>query len=305
MRKTFIQSLLNLADQDDRVFLLTGDLGFHVLEPFIESHPDRFINVGVAEQNMVGIATGLAEAGFIPFVYSIATFATLRPYEFIRNGPVQHHLPVRIVGVGSGFEYGHGGLSHHALEDVGALRLFPGLSIIAPVDAPQASSALQATWDLPGPIYYRLGKNDNQIIDELDGRYTHGRTQTILEGTDVLLLASGAVAEEAVTAAHRLAASGIHAHVEAIACVAPIPRESLIELTARFSVVVTVEAHMQTGGIGSLVSEIVAEVGIQCRVVRLGVKELENHLLGDNDYMLRKHKLDADGIVQTVLSLHK
>ena len=112
MRNTFINTLTELAEQDSRIVLLTGDLGFMVLEPFAQKLPRQFFNVGVAEQNMVGIATGMAEAGFIPFVYSIVNFATLRPYEFIRNGPILHQFPVRIVGVGGGIEYGNNGATH-------------------------------------------------------------------------------------------------------------------------------------------------------------------------------------------------
>src|SRR5436190_6270039 len=123
---------MSLADRDQRVLLLTGDLGFSVVEPFAERFRDRFFNVGVSEQNLIGLATGLAESGFIPFVYSIATFATLRPYEFIRNGPVLQGLQVRVLGIGGGFEYGHAGMSHHALEDLGILRLQPGLMVFAP-----------------------------------------------------------------------------------------------------------------------------------------------------------------------------
>src|SRR3712207_7785086 len=114
MRLEFIKTLLEMAEEDARILLLTGDLGFLVLEPFRDRFPDRFFNVGVAEQNMVGLATGLAEAGFVPFTYSIATFAALRPYEFIRNGPVLHRLPVRMVGVGGGFDFGYNGLTHSA-----------------------------------------------------------------------------------------------------------------------------------------------------------------------------------------------
>src|SRR6476659_1180778 len=148
MRGTFVRALVEIADSDPRVLFLTGDLGYTVVEPFAERHADRFFNVGVAEQNMVGLATGLAEAGFIPFVYSIATFASLRPYEFIRNGPILQRLPVRIVGVGGGFEYGPAGPSHHALEDVGAWRMQPDLLLIAPADFEQDGSALRATWNL-------------------------------------------------------------------------------------------------------------------------------------------------------------
>ena len=128
---------------------------------------------------MLGVATGLAEAGFIPYTYSIASFATLRPYEQIRNGPVLHHLPVRIVGVGGGYAYGTAGPTHHALEDIGALRMQPGLTVIAPADCLQAATAIRATYDLPGPIYYRLGKDDRGVLDGLNGEFEIGRANLI------------------------------------------------------------------------------------------------------------------------------
>src|SRR5919199_236251 len=154
MRLEFVKTLVEMAAEDARILLLTGDLGYLVLEPFRERFPERFFNVGVAEQNMVGLATGLAEAGFLPFTYSIATFASLRPYEFIRNGPILHQLPVRIVGVGGGFEYGHAGPTHHGLEDVGIMRVQPGITLISPADHEQARAAMLSTWDVPGPVYY-------------------------------------------------------------------------------------------------------------------------------------------------------
>src|SRR5260370_31370989 len=156
MRAVFVRGLIDIARRDARVVLLTGDLGFMALEPFQEAYPDRFFNVGVAEQNMVGIATGLAEAGFIPFAYSIATFASLRTYEFIRNGPVLQRLPVRVVGVGGGFEYGSAGPRHYGLEDLALMRTQPGLTVIGPSGYLQALSALGATWYRPGAAYYRL-----------------------------------------------------------------------------------------------------------------------------------------------------
>ena len=138
MRAAFVEALVEIAEGDERVVLMTGDLGFMALEPFSERYPRRFFNVGVAEQNMIGLATGLAESGFIPFVYSIATFASLRGYEFFRNGPIAHGLPVRLVGVGGGFDYGSAGTTHHGLEDVGVMRLQPGLRVVAPADSRQA-----------------------------------------------------------------------------------------------------------------------------------------------------------------------
>src|SRR5204862_7542550 len=147
-----------------------------------------------------------AWSGYVPFVYSIVTFATLRPYEFIRNGPLWHRLPVRIVGVGGGFEYGPQGLSHHGLEDVGVMRVQPGMTVVAPADHRQMATALRATWDLPGPVYYRIGKDDRTTVPGLDGRFALGRAERLGDGPDVALVAAGAAATEAVAAAAGLAA---------------------------------------------------------------------------------------------------
>src|SRR6476659_9557800 len=201
MRGTFVRALVEIADSDPRVLFLTGDLGYTVVEPFAERHADRFFNVGVAEQNMVGTATGLAEAGFIPFVYSIVTFATLRPYEFIRNGPVWHRLPVRIVGVGGGFEYGAQGLSHHGLEEVGVMRVQPGMSVVAPADHEQMATALRATWNVDGPVYYRIGKDDKTVVPGLRGRFRTGHAEVVREGDHLALITMGSVATEATAAA--------------------------------------------------------------------------------------------------------
>src|ERR1700689_2895267 len=187
-----------------------------VLEPLAERLPGRFMNVGVAEQNMVGVATGLAEAGYIPFVYSIATFASMRPYEFIRNGPLLHSLPVRIVGVGAGLDYGHNGVTHYALEDVAIMRAQPEMTIIAPADPAQAVAALRCSLELPGPIYFRIGKS-SRAVAELDGRFELGRLDRLGEGEDVAIVALGTMAGEAVQAAERLAVQGISAGVAVVA----------------------------------------------------------------------------------------
>ena len=252
MRGTCIQTLLEIADKDERVVLLTGDLGYTVLEPFAERHPGRFFNAGVAEQNMIGLATGLAEAGFYPFVYSIVTFATLRGYEVIRNGPVLHRLPVRIFGVGGGMEYGSAGFTHHGLEDVGVMRLQPGMTIIAPADARQARAALLATWELPGPVYYRLGKNETVAVPGLEGEFALGRVQVIREGSGALLLSMGAISAEVAGAAELLEQRGVDVTHAVVATLQPPPTEELLRLLARFAVVVCVEAHYVSGGLGSL-----------------------------------------------------
>jgi transketolase len=301
MRAAFAKTLVELAEQDPRVLLLTGDLGYMALEPFAERFPERFFNMGVAEQNMVGVATGLAEAGFVPFVYSIVTFAALRPYEFIRNGPILHQLPVRIVGVGGGFEYGSAGPTHYGLDDVGVMRVQPGITLIAPADHQQTSTALRVSWDLPCPVYYRLGKDDKTTVSGLDGRFELGRAQVIRDGGDLLIVAMGSVATEAAAAARMLAERGLNATVIIVASVNPAPVEDLAEALARFPLVISVEAHYGVGGIGSLVAEVIAEHGLACRLVRRAVKATPDGVSGSQDYLHHKYGLSREAIVETAI----
>ena len=206
MRQAFIESLCDLAEVDQRIVLLTGDLGFLAMEPFQRKFPQRFFNVGVAEQNMIGMATGLAEAGLLPFAYTLAVFASLRALEFIRNGPVLHRLPVRIVGMGMGFEYGHAGSTHYALEDIGVLRTMPGLTIVIPADSAQTASAVRKTHRVSGPIYYSLGKDDKISLPLLNGRFELGKLQVIRQAGDIAIISMGSVSQEALAAADELAA---------------------------------------------------------------------------------------------------
>jgi transketolase len=301
MRKAFATTLAELAELDERIVLLTGDLGYMALEPFAERWPKRFFNVGVAEQNMVGIATGMAEAGFIPWVYSIVTFATLRPFEFIRNGPIQHGLPVRIVGVGGGVEYGHNGLSHYGLEDIGVLRTQPALTIIAPSDSAQTRTALQQTWDLPGPIYFRLGKDDKMSVDGLEGRFELGKCQTIGQGKDFVFVTTGNMGREVVTAAQLLEAQGVSCTVVLVSSLHPAPVNDLMNILSRFPSAFTVESHYITGGLGSLVAEVIADNGIGCRLVRHGVREMPDGRTGSQSYLYERMGLSAQALAQAAL----
>ncbi|HWP66754.1 MAG TPA: transketolase C-terminal domain-containing protein [Candidatus Limnocylindria bacterium] len=302
MRGAFVRTLTELAAADERILLLTGDLGFMALEPFHDRFPGRFFNMGVAEQNMVGVATGLAEAGFVPYVYSIATFAVLRPYEFIRNGPIWHALPVRIVGIGGGFEYGTQGLSHHAVEDLGVMRIQPGIRVIAPADHRQAEAAIRQSWDHPGPIYYRLGKDDRTTVPGLDGRFTPDGIDTIGDGTDVALVATGSVAVEAVAAADLLRERGVSATVAIVSTLQPAPEAALAALLRRVPRALSVEAHYVTGGVGSLVAEVIAEHALPCRLVRCGVRAVSDGRSGSQQYMHARHGLTRTGLAETALA---
>jgi transketolase len=301
MRRTFIETLVKISENDPRVMLLTADLGYTVIEPFAQKYKSRFVNVGVDEQNLIGLATGLAEAGFIPFVYSIVPFAILRPYEFIRNGPIIHHLPVRIVGTGGGFDYGSNGLTHYGLEDLGVLRIQPGITIIAPADYAQARSSLLRSWDLSGPIYYRLGKDDTTIIPGLNGQFEIGRTQQLNTGDDILIISTGSVAIETVNAVKILSKHGVSCSLLIAACLNPVPKADLIDALSKHHLVLTVEAHYVVGGLGSLISEVIAENALPCRLVRCGVRTTPTGITGSNDYMLRLNGLKDEQIATKVL----
>lgn len=296
-----MRTLVELAERDPRIVLLTADLGFMALEPFIEAFPDRFFNVGVAEQNMVGLATGLAEAGMVPFVYSIAPFAALRPYEFIRNGPLLHGLPVRVVGIGGGMEYGPNGISHYALEDVALMRTQPSMTVVVPADHQQTAAALFATAAVPGPIYFRLGKDDTKVVPGLDGAFEVGRLQRIRAGRDAAIIAMGPIAGEAMAAAELLAAKGLDCAVAVVASVAPAPAEDLALLLSGRPLAVTIEVHYLNGGLGSLVSEVVAERGLGVRVVRRGVRSMPDKLVGSQRYMEKSFGLTAEQLAGAVI----
>jgi transketolase len=302
VRATFARTLTEIARADERVMLLTADLGFMALEPFSDAFPDRFLNVGVAEQNMVGIATGLADGGMIPFLYSIAPFASLRAYEFIRNGPVLHRLPVRIVGVGAGYEYGPAGPTHHGIDDAAALRPQPGLTIVTPADHAQTRSALLATWDQPGPVYYRIGKDERVTVPGLDGRFRSGRAEIVREGRDLALVAIGAPAAEACAAAELLAERGLSATVAVVSTFNPSPVAEIAELARAHPLLVSVEAQYVNGGLGSLVAETIAEEGAGTRLVRIGVRAAAQARSGSQAYYHELHGLGRRAIAERVIA---
>jgi transketolase len=301
LRRAFIETLVELAERDPSVLLLTGDLGYTVVEPFAERFPDRFFNVGVAEQNMLGLATGLARSGMRPYAYSIATFASMRGYEFLRNGAVLHDLPVTLVGVGGGFDYGANGATHYALEDVALMRAQPGLAVVVPADEDQARCAVAAVAEVGGPVYLRLGK-EGRILPGLDGRFRLGHVERIGEGEDVAIVACGPIAHQAVAAAALLEDQGLGVTVLIAASLAPPPVGDLVDVLGTVPLAVTLESHYTSGGLGSLVCEVVAEAGLGCRVIRRGVERLPSGEVGAPDWLERRHGLQAEQLARVALA---
>ena len=303
MRNALVEQLCLLARDDARIFLLTADLGWSVVEAFAREFPERFLNVGVAEQNMAGIATGLAMVGYRPFIYSIANFATLRCYEQIRNGPVLHRLPVCVVGIGGGYAYGPAGPTHHAVEDLGALRALPGMRVVAPADPAQTQTVLSAALEQEDPVYLRVGKGGNVPVPGLQGRFEWNAPTIIRRGGDeVLLLATGAMAVEACAAADILLTHGITASVGVMAHLPPDHTPELVECLSGFSTVLTAEEGTLTGGLSSLVGQAIAREGLGCRLIAAGVSGRLAGPVGSRSYMLGRQGLDPASLATMVLA---
>lgn len=287
MRTAFLAELLKLAREDERIWLLTGDLGYSVLEPFREEFPDRYLNVGVAEQNMTGLAAGLASCGAIPFTYSIANFPTIRCLEQIRNDVVYHELPVRVVSVGAGFSYGAQGYTHHGIEDLAVMRALPGMTVVSPADPVEARLATRAMMDLPGPAYLRLGKAGERVLHSSDpSEFALGRAIEVRAGCDVTLLATGSVLALAIDAATELAKRGVAAQVLSMPTVKPLDVDAIRTAATSRRAIVTVEEHSVIGGLGSAVCEVVAGLPGRTAVVqRYGAADLVRHRVGSQAYL--------------------
>ncbi len=302
MRNNFIKKLIELAKTDQRIVLLTADLGFSVVEEFAQNFPERFYNVGVSEQNMVGLATGLAKDGFIPFVYSIAPFVILRPYEFAKNGPVFHNLQVRFVGIGCGFEYGNLGSTHHLLEDVALVRVQPNFAYVAPVNDDQTPEALEKTYQNEGPIFYRIGKGSVKILDK-QKTFDPKKLQIIESGEKLAILSLGTICSEVEIAVKNLSQKGINVTFAVIPTFEKSVLEEIKNLLQKHGAVLTVEAHYLAGGIGSMVAEIIAENGLKCKLKRMAVKSLSDGVYGNEKFMYQRNFLSAEDIEKNVVEL--
>lgn len=255
MRNAFAAAITDLAAQDERIVLLSGDIGNRLFDKYRERFPSRFYNCGVAEANMTGMAAGLALSGLRPFTYTITPFATTRVIEQIRVDICYHNVPVVIVGTGSGLSYASLGPTHHSCEDVGILRCFPNLTVLCPADAMEVGPAIEAALTLPGPIYIRLGKKGEPNVHEKPPRLEVGKGLVMREGTDVCLLGMGTMTATALEAAKLLQGHGISARVVSMHTVKPLDDALLRESFDRFKVVAVVEEHSVIGGLGSAVAE--------------------------------------------------
>lgn len=298
MRTAFVNALVAAAAQDERIHLLTADLGYSVLEKFRDAFPGRYTNVGVAEQNMIGVAAGMSLArGKVVFVYSIANFPTMRCFEQIRNDVCYHQANVKLVAVGGGLAYGAQGYTHHGVEDLAVLRSLPGMTVIAPGDPAEVRLATAAFAAHAGPGYLRLGKGGEPQVHSHDPHFQIGRAIPVRHGRDVALIATGAMLPEAVRVADLLATQGLSVGVVSMPTVKPLDVDAVVAAATSTGAIVTVEEHSVTGGLGSAVADVIATRRLDCAFVKFGLPDELTREVGSQAY-LRRRAGDLEAVVR-------
>lgn len=304
MRKAFNEELLKAAHADERIHMILADIGYGEIEPFADAFPKRFINCGVAEQNMTGVACGVAMEGNIAITYSIANFPTLRCLEQIRNDVCYHNANVKIVIIGGGMAYGPLGISHHSTEDLAIMRALPNMKVIAPCDIYEARSAVHAMLAYNGPVYYRCGYKGEKNIHPGPVDFEIGKAIRITDGKDATIMFSGTIGYNCKLAAEALAAEGIHVSLVSMHTVKPVDKEAVIEAATQTGGILTVEEHNICGGLGSAVAEAIMDSGVgACKFKRIALPDVNVSLIGSQDWLRDQYGMGVADIIAAVKSM--
>lgn len=299
MRDTFAKELALLAAEDERIMFVTGDLGFGVFEEFIDRFPRQYLNVGIAEQNMIAVSTGLALEGRIVFAYSIGNFPVLRCLEQIRNDAAYHGASVKVVSVGGGFSYGSLGMSHHATEDIALMRAIPAVTSFVPGTLDDVVASTRALATTSGAGYLRLDKSQGHEAVGAEP-FEVGRWRVMSEGGDVTIIGCGGVLSEAQGAAELLAQNGIFARVVDATQISGLPTKSILDAIGGNRVVLTVEEHVVRGGLGGMVAEAIAEGAQPVRLIRCGIGDSFMSQVGTQSFLRRQVGLDAATLAKKI-----
>lgn len=301
MRTEVINKIHEIMKKDKNVYFLTGDLGYHVLEKIQEDFPDRFINCGIAEANMMGVATGLALTGKKVFVYSIIPFLTMRPFEQIRNDICYHNLDVVLLGVGSGLSYGVLGSTHFALEDVGILGNLPNMTIINPADGMEAEKLIEEAYKHTGPVYFRIGKKEESKVFE-DYDYDFGKGIRVSKGHNIAVFVTGTLLDNAIKACELLQTKhGVSAEIIHFPVLKPIDNKEIIVASKNKKAVFVIDEHCISGSLGSFVSEVLASSGNMPKLITIGVPQDFVKKVGSQEFLRKHFGLDVPGIVKKIL----
>lgn len=286
MRKTFINTLIEEARRDERIFLITPDLGYSILEPFQQEFPDRFLNVGIAEQNAISVAAGLALNGRVPYVYSIIPFVTSRCHEQVKLDCAYMNVNVRIVGVGAGYSYGAAGATHHSIEDIAIMRALPNMAVVAPGCPNEVKALAQYSAKHSGPMYIRLAKSGEPQINNTKIEFS--KISTLIDGNDFAVIATSNMLEEAQNLVLQYKKEGTHPTLLSAHTLKPFDDSKIIELIDAGMPVITLEEHSIIGGLASIISDIIARSGKGVKFLPIAISDKFSHYVGGQKFIKEK-----------------
>lgn len=304
MRTAYLKALLELAEKDKNVYALISDNGAIVYDDYRARFPEQYLNLGISEANMLGMAAGMSSRGKIPFAYTIGAFLAYRAFEFIRNDICIQNMNVKIVGTGAGEVYSALGPTHHTTEDLGALRTLTNLTIITPASPSEVYRATIAAYKHKGPVYLRLGTNREEEIYSEDVGFEIGRAIRLREGKDVAIIGSGNILKDALSAADELGSKGISARVINIHTIKPLDRAEIINAIDEIGAIITIEDHNITGGVGSAVAEVIAEYGKGGRLKRIGLTDF-SHGYGTWTEVKEHNGVGINRVIESVMEIIK
>ncbi|MBN2459197.1 transketolase [Candidatus Woesearchaeota archaeon] len=307
MRKTVLNEVYKLAKQDKRIFFIGSDVGAGTLDEFKKDIPERFFIEGIYEQNLTGVAAGLALEGKIVYFNTIATFITRRNFEQVVLDLGLHHLNVRLIGNGGGLVYAPLGPTHQATDDIAIMRAIPGMTILCPADAEEMKRLVPTTVEHKGPIYIRLGKGGDPIVTNPKEPFIIGKAYPMRQGNDALIISTGICLKMSLEAADELAKQGIKAAVVHVPTVKPLDEKTILSLASKAPVIVSVEEHNIIGGLGSAISELLAEANFSTakRFKRIGINDVFPEKYGSQDSLMKYLGISQESIIKTIKELGK
>ncbi|MFC1570449.1 transketolase family protein [Candidatus Omnitrophota bacterium] len=304
MRNAYLKSLYELAKKDPRILALVADNGAIVYDEYREEFPERFLNFGIAEANMISVAAGLAASGKIPFTYTISSFITMRAFEQVRNDVCLQKMNVKMVGIGAGFVYSNLGPTHHAVEDIALMMTLPGMTIFAPCDKLESQKVTAAAAAIDGPVYIRLATGGTPDIYKEDYDFTVGKGVVLREGKDVTLITAGSMTHECIEAVEEASAAGISVRLVNMHTLKPIDREIIVKAAAETKAILTVEDHTIHGGLGSCVADVILEErAIPVEFKKMGLEDAFPSGYGSFDDMKEMNGLSKKDIVREIKAL--
>jgi transketolase len=296
MRSAFFKTYFDFVERGDNVHLLTADLGFGVLTPYLEKGSRHVTNVGVAEQNMVGLAAGMALRGMRVYCYSMVPFLLFRTLDQVRSDLCAMKLPVTLVGVGGGLAYGLEGMTHHAVEDIAVARALPNLTVLSPGDPHECVSLLEAARTVQGPVYLRLGANNDPVLHKPGTKIQLGKIAVLREGGSAAIITTGAMLPRCNAAVSSLDANGIKCGLYSAHTLKPLDKDGILAIAKRNRVIMTVEEHSLINGLGSAVAEILLDIGWRGKLLRMALPDEYATKLGSCDWLRNSYGLSPENI---------